>query len=66
MVTAAGGAEGARAALESFWRHVSRAALLSPLRRGFLDVLLDRWSLDHSPVFIAMDLMATAILSPMT
>ena len=55
---AAGGAEGARAALESFWRHVSRAALLSPLRRGFLDVLLDRWSLDHSPVFIAMDLMA--------
>jgi NTE family protein len=32
--------------------------LLSPLRRGFLDVLLDRWSLDHSPVFITMDLMA--------
>jgi NTE family protein len=31
---------------------------LSPLRRGFLDVLLDRWSLDHSPVFLAMDLMA--------
>jgi NTE family protein len=55
---AAGGAEGARAALENFWRSVSRAALLSPLRRGFLDVLLDRWSLDHSPVFIAMDLMA--------
>jgi NTE family protein len=53
-----GGAEGARASLESFWRSVSRAALLSPLRRGFLDVLLDRWSLDHSPVFIAMDLMA--------
>jgi NTE family protein len=41
---AAGGAEGARAALESFWRSVSRAALLSPLRRGFLDVLLGRWS----------------------
>jgi NTE family protein len=55
---AAGGPEGARAALESFWRSVSRAALMSPLRRGFLDVLLDRWSLDHSPVFIAMDLMA--------
>src|SRR6185295_9400949 len=41
-----------------FWRKVSRAALLSPLRRGFLDVLLDRWSLDHSPVFVAMDMMA--------
>jgi NTE family protein len=55
---AQGGAEGGRAALERFWRSVSRAALLSPLRRGFLDVLLDRWSLDHSPVFVAMDMMA--------
>ncbi len=60
---AAGGVEGARAALEGFWRNVSRAALLSPLRRGFLDVLLDRWSLDHSPVFVAMDLMAR-VFSP--
>jgi NTE family protein len=60
---AKGGAEGARSALESFWRSVSRAALLSPLRRGFLDVLLDRWSLDSSPVFMAMDLMAR-VFSP--
>src|SRR5215471_14501472 len=37
---AKGGAEAARFALESFWRNVSRAALLSPLRRGFLDILL--------------------------
>ena len=50
---ARGGADAARSALEAFWRNVSRAALLSPLRRGFLDVLLDRWSLDHSPVFVA-------------
>jgi NTE family protein len=55
---ARGGADAARAALESFWRSVSRAASLSPLRRGFLDILLDRWTLDHSPVFVAMDLMA--------
>ena len=55
---ARGGAEAARSALEAFWRNVSRAALLSPLRRGFLDVLLDRWSLDHSPVFVATDMMA--------
>jgi NTE family protein len=55
---AKGGADAARSALEAFWRSVSRAALLSPLRRGFLDVLLDRWSLDHSPVFVAMDMMA--------
>ena len=55
---AKGGADGARAALEAFWRSVARGALLSPLRRGFLDVLLDRWSLDHSPVFVTMDMMA--------
>src|SRR4029450_7747893 len=52
------GIDGARAALENFWRRVSRAALLSPLRRTPLDVLLGRWTLDHSPVFVAMDLMA--------
>jgi NTE family protein len=52
------GADGARAALEHFWRRVSQAASLSPLRRTPLDVLLGRWTLDHSPVFVAMDLMA--------
>jgi NTE family protein len=52
------GVDGARAALENFWRRVSRAALLSPLRRTPLDVLLGRWTLDHSPAFVAMDLMA--------
>jgi NTE family protein len=52
------GAGGARAALENFWRRVSRAASLSPLRRTPLDVLLGRWTLDHSPVFVMMDLMA--------
>jgi NTE family protein len=60
---AKGGPNMARSALEGFWRNVSRAALLSPLRRGFLDILLDRWSLDHSPVFLAMDMMAR-VFSP--
>jgi NTE family protein len=60
---AAGGADGARAALEEFWRRVSRAALLSPLQRTPLDVLLGRWTLDHSPAFIAMDL-ASRLFSP--
>jgi NTE family protein len=54
----ANGAEGARAALENFWQRVSRAASLSPLQRTPLDVALGRWTLDHSPMFIAMDLMA--------
>ena len=58
---AVGGAERARTALEAFWRSVSRAALLSPFQRGPLDILLDRWTLDNSPMFIAMDLMARLI-----
>ena len=60
---AQGGAEGARAALENFWLSVSKAAALSPLRRGPLDVLLDRWTLDTSPAYLAMDLM-TRLFSP--
>jgi NTE family protein len=60
---AAWGAEGARAALQRFWRRVSRAALLSPLRRTPLDILLGRWTLDHSPAFVAMDL-ASRVFSP--
>ncbi len=59
---AKGGADGARA-LENFWRRVSNAAVLSPLRRTPLDILLGRWTLDHSPVFLAMDLMAR-VFSP--
>lgn len=59
----AGGAAGAREALERFWRKVSVAAAMSPFRRGPLDVLLGRWTLDHSPLFLAMD-MAARIFSP--
>src|SRR5262249_47531627 len=55
---AEGGAAGARAALERFWQSVSKAALLSPFRRTPLDVLLGRWTLDYSPMFVAMDLMS--------
>jgi NTE family protein len=58
---AAAGADGARAALERFWRRVGNAASLSPLRRGPMDVLLGRWTLDQSPVYIAMDLMARLV-----
>ena len=60
---AAGGAEGARVALDAFWRRVSRAALLSPFRRGPLDILLGRWTLDSSPVYLALDL-AARLFSP--
>jgi NTE family protein len=60
---AEGGAEGARTALERFWRNVSEAARFSPLRRSPFDVLLGTWTLDNSPFYVAMDLMAR-VFSP--
>jgi NTE family protein len=60
---AKGGAAGARTALENFWRRVSEAARFSPFRRGPLDVLLGRWTLDSSPLYVTMDLMSR-LLSP--
>lgn len=53
-----GGREGAREALARFWRAVSDAARLSPVRRGPLDMLFGRWSLDASPGYIALDLLS--------
>src|SRR4051812_2433761 len=58
-----GGPEGARTALEALWTNVSRAARFSPFQRSPLDVLLGRWTLDYSPVFLAMDMMAR-VFSP--
>ncbi len=55
---AAGGRAGARAALDAYWGHVAEAARFSPFQRGPLDVLLGRWTLDHSPLFVTMDLMS--------
>jgi NTE family protein len=60
---AKGGRAGAREALATFWRRVSNAAAFSPFRRTPLDVMLGRWSLDNSPLFIAMDLMSR-VFSP--
>ncbi len=41
-----GGADGARTALDAYWRRVSRAAAFSPLQRTPLDRLMGRWTLD--------------------
>ena len=56
-----GGAAGARDALGAFWRCVSDAAKFSPFQRGPLDVLLGRWTLDSSPMYVAMDLMSRLV-----
>ncbi|MGA7995158.1 MAG: patatin-like phospholipase family protein, partial [Bradyrhizobium sp.] len=55
--------KGAQAALEAYWRRVSQAAAFSPLQRSPLDRLMGRWTLDTSPAYVAMDLMAR-VLSP--
>ncbi len=60
---AEGGADGARARLELFWKRVSDGARFSPFRRSPLDVLLGRWTLDTSPLYLAFDLMAR-VFSP--
>nr|WP_294524454.1 patatin-like phospholipase family protein [uncultured Rhodopila sp.] len=54
---AAGGPEGARKALHNFWHRVGIGAQLSPFRRSMIDMLLGRWSLDHSPVYLTMDVL---------
>lgn len=58
---AAGGREGARAALATFWRRVSEAARFSPFQRSPMDMMLGNWTLDNSPMFIATDLMARLV-----
>jgi NTE family protein len=55
------GAAGAREALERFWRRVADSARFSPFRRGLVDMALGRWTLDHSPLFVALDMMARVV-----
>jgi NTE family protein len=60
---ATGGREGAKAALDGFWRRVSRSAALSPLQPTPLDRLIGNRTLEHSPGFFAFD-MLTRLMSP--
>jgi NTE family protein len=58
-----GGVDGARAALEAFWRATSEAARFSPLQRGPWEMLSGRWTLENSPMYMATELM-TRMFSP--
>lgn len=58
-----GGVEGAKAALEGFWKAVSNAGRFSPLQRGPLAVLRRQWTLLNSPVYQSFDAMMR-IFSP--
>ena len=52
------GVEGARAALEHFWKAVSVAAWPSPYKRTLYDILTGNWNLDHSPFYVFFDLVS--------
>jgi len=54
----AGGAEGARAKLEGFWRAMSDGAKNSPIKRAPIDVIMGYWSLDRSWGYHMMDAMS--------
>ena len=56
-----GGAEGARTALDAYWKRVADAAKFSPLQRSPIDRLMNRWTLDTSPAYLAMDLMSRVV-----
>jgi NTE family protein len=58
-----GGADGARAALEDFWKHVADAGQLSPMKRGPIEMLTGQWTLDYSPMFLAAE-MVSRVFSP--
>jgi len=60
---ATGGRDGAKTALEAFWKRVSRAAISSPLQPSWLDRVFASHSLRFSPAFVMFDLM-TRLFSP--
>lgn len=58
-----GGAAGARAALDRFWRRMSELGWLNPIRQSWLEKMQGTWNLDHSPVALMMEEM-TLLFSP--
>lgn len=58
-----GGADGARQALERFWRSVSNAGRLNPFWAAWLPHWPGEWNMDYSPGYLAFD-MLTRLFSP--
>jgi NTE family protein len=57
------GAEGARGALERFWREVARLGRFGPMTRTPFDALAGPWNLDHTPGYMMFDAVSR-YLSP--
>ncbi|MBI1779454.1 MAG: patatin-like phospholipase family protein [Proteobacteria bacterium] len=53
-----GGNDGARAALERFWRAISKASEMSPLKASPWDRLLSSWGVEMTPSNIAFDFLS--------
>ena len=58
-----GGVDGAKAALETFWKNTSEAARYSPVQRSPLAWLSGQWTLENSPMYMASEMM-TRLFSP--
>lgn len=56
-----GGADGAREALELFWRKVSNLSMFSPLKRSPLSVLTGNWDMSGTPSYVMMDLLSRVV-----
>lgn len=53
-----GGADGARASLEKFWRQVAHVGMMSPIKRSPLSILTGSWNMDDSPAYLLLDLFS--------
>lgn len=60
---ASGGRDGAKSALENFWKRIANSAMFSPLQPTLADRMLHNHSLEMSPAFMMMDIM-TRVFSP--
>lgn len=58
-----GGNEGARRMLRKYWETNAEAGKSSIFKRGWLDMLMNKWTLYNSPGFIMFDYM-TKMMSP--
>ena len=58
-----GGADGARAELEKFWKKISDEGAKGPLQPSWIDKALGNHSLDYSPIFTFMDVLSR-VMSP--
>lgn len=53
-----GGIDGAREALEQFWRQVAYMGRMSPIKRSPLSILTGNWGMDDSPAYLMLDLFS--------